>query len=143
MRRLAATLVALAVVASVAAVSAVGAGVPPFPKLPGAWSHAEINVKIRGVPHTLILDRGRIIQASPSGIVLRELDGSTVTVPLSPQTIVRINGVRRSVDVLQPRLRADTMRIDGGPAVLVRAVGRLSLKNVGNGSTRRGRAVSR
>jgi hypothetical protein len=39
-------------------------GVPNFPKVPGKWSHVDINLTIRRQPHTITLDRGRIIQVS-------------------------------------------------------------------------------
>ena len=57
MRRLA---VLLAVLSLLALAGTAGAGgVPPFPRLPGAWSHADINVTIKKKPHTLTLDRGQ------------------------------------------------------------------------------------
>ena len=90
---------------------------PVFPHLPGAWSHAEINVNVAGVPHTLILDRGRIVDAAPDHITLLESDGSLVTVPLSDQTIVAIDGAPALRSGLTRKMRAETMRIDGGAAV--------------------------
>ena len=59
MRRLATLLAALSLMALAGTALAGGGGVPPFPRLPGAWSHAEINVTIKRTQHTLILDRGR------------------------------------------------------------------------------------
>ena len=95
--------------------------VPPFPRLAGAWSYAKINVTIRGIPHTFVLDRGRIVQASASQLTLRERDGSYVVVRLSLLTIVRVDGVLATVRDLRRRMVAETMRIDGGAAVRVRA----------------------
>jgi hypothetical protein len=73
MRRLAATTFALLTLLVLAGAAA-GAGgpgrgngnggVPQFPQVPGNWTHVEINVTIKGTPHTLILDRGRITQVS-------------------------------------------------------------------------------
>ena len=122
MRRLAAVLVALSLAWSAGTAAGAG-GVPPFPRIPGAWSHVEINVAIARQPHTLILDRGRIVQASlaPSQITLLESDGTTAVVPLSPQTVVMIDGRRASPYNLRLRMTAETMRIDGGSAVRVRA----------------------
>ena len=94
---------------------------PVFPQLPGAWSHAEINIKVAGVPHTLILDQGRIVDAGVDHITLLETDGSLVTVPLSDQTIVSINGAPALRFKLARKMKAETMRIDGGPAVRVAA----------------------
>ena len=94
--------------------------VPPIPRVPGQWSHVEINRQIGKRPHTLILDRGRIVQASASSITIREL-GSPVAIPLSPQTLVVIDGLAATPGDLQRKMTVVTMRIDGGAAVRVRA----------------------
>jgi hypothetical protein len=122
MRRLVTTLAVLSLIAFAGTASAGRGGVPvpPFPHLPGTWSHAEINVTIRHVPHTLILDRGRIVQVNFSQLTLRERDGSLVVVPLSQSTIVGLGRVPATVFDLKKRMNAMTMRIDGGAAVRVR-----------------------
>jgi hypothetical protein len=122
MRWLAVVLAALSL--SGLAGAAVAAGVPPFPRLPGAWSHADINVTLNRKPHTLSLDRGTITKVSGTQLTLREKTGgvvSTVVVPLSASAIVTIDGVRSTIYSLRPKLNAQTMRIDGGPAVRIRA----------------------
>ena len=43
--------------------------------------------------------------------------------PLSPLTRITVNGRPAGVAFLRKRMVADTMRIDGGPAVRVRAQG--------------------
>jgi hypothetical protein len=85
------------------------------------WSHAEVNVKIKRVPHTLILDRGRIVQASTQQLTLREADKSIVVVALAPSTIVQFGHRNVSVEFLRKGMWAETMRIDDGAAVRVRA----------------------
>jgi hypothetical protein len=123
MRRLATTfaiLVSLALAGG--ALAARGGLIPGWPRLPGTWSHAEINVTIRRTPHTLILDRGRIVQVSATQVTLRESDGTTVIVPLSPSTIVAIGGVPSTTFDLRKRMNAQTMRIDGGAAVRLRVI---------------------
>jgi hypothetical protein len=109
------------VFATGAAARVVGPAKPPqFPSLPGNWSHAEINVKIKRVPHTLILDRGRIAQASPTQLKLRESDGNIVTIPLAPSTILTYRGaLRRRMPALRRGFYVETMVIDAGPAVRV------------------------
>jgi hypothetical protein len=93
---------------------------PPFPGLPGDWSHAEINVKVKRVPHTLILDRGRVVQLSPTQLKLREADGSAVVIPLAPSTIVTFRRPgRRPNAFLRRGFYVETMVIDAGPAVRV------------------------
>jgi hypothetical protein len=118
--------IALLVIASVlafAGVTAAGARntpPPPFPKLPGNWSHAEINVTIKKQLHTLILDRGKITQVTGTQITLLETGGVPVTVPLAPDTIITFRGFRVAAVALRRGLYAETMRIDGGAAVRVR-----------------------
>ena len=120
MRRLAATIAALSLLASAGSTAASGAGgVPPFPRLGGQWSHAEINVRIARHVHTLILDRGKIVQATPTQITLREADGTMQTIDLDDQTIVRIDGRNAFSSDLRRKMSAQTMIIDGGAAVRV------------------------
>jgi hypothetical protein len=123
MRRVAGTLITLIVLAFAGfAGAALGKGpVPQFPRLPGTWSHAEINVSIKRVPHTLILDRGKIVQVNSSQVTVRRRDNSTVIVPLSTSTIVVVDNVPAEVFDLRKRMTVQTMRIDGGAAVRVRA----------------------
>jgi hypothetical protein len=118
MRKLLATVVVLLALGAGTAAAGV---VPPFPRIPGTWSHAELNVTIGGVPHTLILDRGRIRQVSSTELKLRERDGSIFVIRLKVSTIVRINGFTATIYDLRRGMRAETMRIDGGAAVRVRA----------------------
>jgi hypothetical protein len=122
MRTLAATLVALCLLAFAGtAVAARGGAPPPFPHVAGAWWHVEINVTIKRVPHTLSLDRGRITQVNSAKMTLREKDGSIVVMPLSPTTIVTLANVPSTVFALKKGMNAQTMRIDNGAAVRVRA----------------------
>lgn len=93
---------------------------PPFPRISGQWSHVEINVKIRKVPHTVTLDRGRIIQVSPTQITLREQDGSSWLIPIDGQTLVVTYGFAALPSDLRKKMVVETMRIDNGPAVRVR-----------------------
>jgi hypothetical protein len=107
--------------AALALAATAAAGLPGPGSLPPGWSHAEINVTIRRVPHTLIYDRGRIQSVSPSALTLRELDGSTASIPLAPETRVVIGGQPASIAELRRGMTAMTLRIDGGPARQVRA----------------------
>jgi len=95
---------------------------PPFPTLAGDWSHAEINVKIKGNPHTLVLDRGRLVIALPRHLAIRETGSpQAVIVDMTAATIVTINGIRARPRQLARGMTVETMGIDGGPAVRVRA----------------------
>src|SRR3954454_20760194 len=122
MRRLAVLLAALSLTGLAGGAGA--ATVPPFPRLPGAWSHADINVALHTKPHTLSVDRGKITKVSGTQLTLREKTGgvvSMVVVPLSASAIVTIDGLRSTIYSLRPKMSAQTMRIDGGPAVRIRA----------------------
>jgi hypothetical protein len=105
---------------AVSAAAASAGNVPPFPRVAGAWSHAEINVTIRKQAHTLILDRGRIIQISDTQLTLRHPDKTTAVMPLSPTTIVNIKGANATIFFLRRGMQVQTMRIDGGAAVRIR-----------------------
>ena len=123
MRRLAVTLATLSLLACTGV--AAGAGAPPqIPRIPGAWSHAEINVTIKKTPHTLIVDRGKIAQITTTQVTLRERDGNQinlVAIDLTDQTIVTIDGAPATMSSLRRRMTATTLRVDGGAAVRVRA----------------------
>ncbi len=80
-----------------------GAAPPPFPKLAG-FTHAEINVRIKKQPHTLILNLGRIVSVDPSDIVLLESDGSTWPISISPGTLITLNGRPALASELHKRL---------------------------------------
>jgi hypothetical protein len=123
MRKLAVLIAAVALLAC--AGTAVGKGGPPppqIPRIPGTWSHAEINVTIRRVPHTLIVDRGKIAEITATQVTLRQGAGISQVIPLNTQTIVTLNGRPASIPSLRRRMTATTLRVDGGAAVRVRAV---------------------
>ena len=121
MRKLAALMLsALSLAYAGTALAGGGGNVPAIPRVAGQWSHVEINLQIRRVPHTVILDRGLVVQASASSITIREL-GNPFVVPLSSQTLVVIDGLPATSSDLKRRMTVVTMRIDGGAAVRVRA----------------------
>jgi len=125
MRRLAVTLTALSLLVSAGATAATAGGggaPPPFPRLGAQWSHAEINVRIRRVVHTMILDRGKIVQAAPTQITLRRPDGTIAVIPIDDQTLIVVDRLTATATDLQRKMSAQTMQIDGGAAVRVVAM---------------------
>ena len=88
--------------------------------LPVGWTHAEINVFVNNTAHTLILDRGRVTGASAAGMTLREQDGTTQQIALSPSTQVVFNGSPGTLSQIRPGETAVTQRVDGGAATMVR-----------------------
>jgi hypothetical protein len=102
---------------ALAAGSASGAG---GGVMPTGWTHAEINYAVGHVPHTLILDRGRVAAVSVTSLTLREQDGSTVQIGLSASTQVTVNGRPGQLSDIRRFAIAVTQRIDGGSATVVR-----------------------
>ena len=87
--------------------------------LPPGWSHAEVNVVIKGQPHTLTYDRGRVLSVGPSSLTLKERDGSVVTITVSSSTVITIAGRPGSLAQIRPLEQAMTISMDGGSATTV------------------------
>jgi hypothetical protein len=121
MRKLAVLIAALFLLACGGSAAGAGGAPPQIPRIPGTWSHAEINVTIRKVPHTLIVDRGRIVEITTTQLTLRESAGVTQVIPLTDQSLVTIDNAPATISDLRRRMAATTLRVDGGPAVRVRA----------------------
>ena len=115
--------ISLAAVAAALAALAPGAwaALPNLGQLPAGWTHADINVTIGRVPHTLVVNRGVVQAASSSSLTLREADGSVVVVPVDASTQFVVNGQPGSVTSLRPGATATTEQIDGEPAARVSA----------------------
>lgn len=88
--------------------------------LPAGWTHAEINYSVNRVPHTLVLDRGRVTAVSPSTLTIHEADGSSVQVALAPDTQIVVDGRPGQLSDIRRGVTAVAQRIDGGAARLVR-----------------------
>ena len=111
----AAALAAALILAGVAAADQIRA----VPQLPAGWSHAEINVIVKGTPHTLVYDRGRVLAVSATSLTLREQDGSVQTIDVSASSQVTIAGQPASLSQVRLREIAITLRIDGADATRV------------------------
>jgi hypothetical protein len=72
-----------------------------------------------------VVERGIVQSAGPSSLVLRALDGVELVVPVGPRTRVRLNGLPATLADIRPGLVAETVRAGAGPAVRVRAFGRV------------------
>lgn len=84
----------------------------------GAASARNIN---------LVLDRGVVQSVSSSQVVLRALDGSTITITVGPRTRVFLNSDPAPLSSIQPGYVAGALHDGSRPAVYVRAVGRAPL----------------
>ena len=113
-------LMAIAATAACSLALAVGSAFAAGGVLPPGWTHAEINYSVNHVPHTLILDRGRVIAVSATSLTLREQDGSTVQIAFSSTTQVTVNGQPGQLSDIRRFAMATTQRIDGGSATVVR-----------------------
>ncbi|CAB4686913.1 MAG: hypothetical protein F2663_02070 [Actinobacteria bacterium] len=88
--------------------------------LPQGWSHAEINLLLKKVPHTVIYDHGRVVSAGNGALTLREVDGSVVTLPIDGKTIIRFQGQPVPPSGIRKGMGATSIRVDGGATVLLR-----------------------
>lgn len=75
----------------------------------------------------LVLDRGIVQSVSASQVVLRALDGSTISITVGPRTRVSLNGDPAVITAVQPGYVATVLHDGNRPAVYVRAVGRAPL----------------
>lgn len=83
-----------------------------------------------------LVERGIVQSADRSGVVLRALDGTDVTVALGPATRFRLNGRPATLTDIRRGFVAEAVTlVGGGPAVVVRAFGRVA------GSAETGRVV--
>jgi hypothetical protein len=72
----------------------------------------------------LEIDRGVVQSVSPTTIVLRELDGSSVALAVAPSTRIRVNGFAATLADIDPGFVAAVTHDGNAPAVLIRAFGR-------------------
>jgi len=73
----------------------------------------------------LVLDRGIVQSVSATQVVLRALDGSTITITVGPKTRVFLNETPAPLSAIQPGYVAGALHDGARPAVYVRAVGRV------------------
>jgi hypothetical protein len=74
---------------------------------------------VKGTPHTLVYDRGRVLAVSATSLTLREQDGSVQTIDVSGSSQVTIAGQPASLSQIRLREIAITLRIDGADATRV------------------------
>ena len=81
---------------------------------------AEVVVNDGGI-REFRLDRGRLRKKEGLSLVLREADGSIVSVPVAPGAVVLLNGHPSSFQALRRGMTVVTVREGGAPASEVRA----------------------
>jgi len=75
----------------------------------------------------LVVDKGIVQSVSAGQVVLRALDGSTITITVGPKTRVFLNDIPAPLSAIQPGYVAGALHDGSKPAVYVRAVGRAPL----------------
>jgi hypothetical protein len=73
-----------------------------------------------------VVERGIVQSVGPADIVLRALDGTEVTVPVGSATRVRLNGRPARLAAIRRGLVAEAVTVGDGPAVVIRAFGRVA-----------------
>jgi hypothetical protein len=100
-----------------------GYAADPTAGFPAGWTHLQINVVgPRGRAHTEIFDRGRVQSVTTSSVTLRENDANIVTIQISPNAVVMVDGHSGSFAQIGPRFWVRTLGIDGLPAMRVTAM---------------------
>ena len=73
-----------------------------------------------------VVERGIVQSVAPATIVLRALDGTEVTVVVGPETRVRLNGRAATLAVVRRGFVAEAVSSGTGPALVIRAFGRVA-----------------
>lgn len=77
---------------------------------------AEIVVRDAQGLHDYRIDRGRVLRVRADAILLRERDGTTVSVPLAPRVRVRVDGAVVALSSVVRGMVATTVRDGESPA---------------------------
>jgi hypothetical protein len=75
----------------------------------------------------LVVDKGIVQSVSAGQLVLRALDGRTITITVGPKTRVFLNDSPAPLSAIQPGYVAGALHDGSRPAVYIRAVGRAPL----------------
>ena len=111
-------LIAIAVAGLTVAVGAFGS-----PVLPAGWSHISVNVIRKGVPYTLVYDRGVVTAVGADSLTLRESGGTIWGINVAPTAVVTIDGQAGALPG-EPMDAGDDARVNGAAAtrfVILRA----------------------
>ena len=85
---------------------------------------AEVLIQEGGVLHDYRIDRG-VLRGKPAGaLVLRERDGTLVTIAVAPTAAVTMGGHPTSLGALRRGMTLTVIRDGDAPAIEVRAGGR-------------------
>lgn len=82
---------------------------------------ADVLVKDGGALHLYRVDRGVIRSKAGGALVLRERDGSLVTIPVAPSAAITVHGRPAGYPALRRGMAATVIREGDAPAIEVRA----------------------
>jgi hypothetical protein len=85
---------------------------------------AEVLIQEGGVLHDYRIDRGTLRGKPAGALVLRERDGTLVTIAVSPIAVVTLGGHPTSIGALKRGMTVTVIRDGDAPAIEVRAGGR-------------------
>lgn len=77
------------------------------------------------------LDKGVVQEVAPPRLVLRALDGSRLEFSVDRSTRVLVNGIRTRLAAVRPGFVAEVAHTGAGPALRVRAFGRVAAEERG------------
>jgi hypothetical protein len=83
-------------------------------------SSAELTVTIAGTEHHIRIDRGTVEVVSSTRVVLKELDGSSVTIPIDSGTRIVVDGQEASISDVKEGYVGLAMRDGDNPARVLR-----------------------
>ena len=87
-------------------------------------TNAQINVVVNGATHQLTVQHGDLTGTGDTSLTVKELDGSSVTVPVDGSTRVRLDGRSSSLSSLKTGDHVFTLQVDGGTVRFVVAFDR-------------------
>jgi hypothetical protein len=96
------------------------------PVLPTGWSHISVNVIRKGVPYTLVYDRGVVTAVSANSLTLRESGGTIWAISVAPTALITIDGQPGTLSQVVPKDFATTLAINGAAASTVSVIVRAS-----------------
>ena len=85
---------------------------------------AEVLIQEGGLLHDYRIDRGTLRGKPPGALVLRERDGTLVTIAVAPTAVVTLGGHPTSLAALRRGMTVTVIRDGDAPAIEVRAGGR-------------------
>jgi hypothetical protein len=88
-----------------------------------SMARAEVVMMVGNVVHDFRIDQGRVVNSTPTSLVLLERDNTSQTISVSAATEVWLGNQLADLTALEPRLNVLTIRDGDQPAKSVRVAG--------------------